>query len=127
MVNPEVVTVIPLATFLLANVPVAPEVTSVTASGLTTPDNAAEPVFKVAVVVPSYVLLLAVTPVIVSGIAVCPSANWLFVEPMVVNAVELTYGPLPEVALEVAAAPLSDLSITTVPAGAKPLAGMLIV
>ena len=75
--KPEIVTVLPLATFLSAKDPVAPVASSVTTSGLTTALNAADPVFKVAAEVPSYILLLAVTPVIVNGIAVSPRATSL--------------------------------------------------
>ena len=58
-------TVIPVATSLLANVPVAPGVPSVTVSPLTTPTSDAPPVLRVASVVLSYTLLLAVTPLTV--------------------------------------------------------------
>jgi hypothetical protein len=66
----ETVTVIPVPTEEVAKVPIAPAVFSVTASPGTTPTSAAPVVFKVADVVPSYVLLLAVIPVTVSGFAV---------------------------------------------------------
>ena len=47
------VTVFTVPTFLLANVPLAEALDSVTVSPEITPDKAAEPLFSVAVVVPS--------------------------------------------------------------------------
>ena len=79
MVKPVVVTVIPLATSLLANVPVAPLVPSVTVSPLNTPTRDALPVFRVAVVVLSYTLLLAVTPLTVrpNGVIFALVVGWV--------------------------------------------------
>ena len=53
-----------------ANVADAPDFTNVTASEPTTPDKAALPSDSAAAVVPLYTLLVAVTPVMVSGAAV---------------------------------------------------------
>src|SRR5207248_6810501 len=61
----DTVTVLPVPTFLSANAPVALPVLTVTVSPLTTPESAALVVFRVAVVFPSYCLLLAVLPVTV--------------------------------------------------------------
>src|SRR5258706_5641553 len=63
------VTVLALPVFLLANVPVALALFRMTVSPLTTPTNAAPPVLSVTVVVPSYVLLLAVMADTVSALA----------------------------------------------------------
>ena len=68
MVSPVTVTVMLLPTFLVANVPAAPLVPSVTASPVSTPDRLAEvSPTSVAVVLPLYVLLDAVIPVTVIG------------------------------------------------------------
>jgi len=64
-VSPEIVTNIPVPGDEVANVPIVLVVTSVTVSPLITPTKAALPVFNVATVVPSYVLLFAVMPVTV--------------------------------------------------------------
>ena len=53
IVRPEIVTALPLPTFLSPNVPVAPAVLSVTASPDTTPTSDAPPVLSVAAAVPS--------------------------------------------------------------------------
>src|SRR5258706_496673 len=66
IVKPETVTFLPVPTVLLLNVPAALPVLSVTASPDTTPTNAALLVLSVAVVLPSYTLLLAVMPETVS-------------------------------------------------------------
>ena len=72
MVKPDKVTVLPVPAVLLEKTPEAPLVLMLefTVSPVTTPDNAAVPVLKVAVVAPSYTLLLAVTPLMVSVAAV---------------------------------------------------------
>ena len=64
------VTVLPVPTLAWANAPVAPVLTSVTVSPESTPTRAALPVLRVAVVVPLYTMLDAVTPVTVIGKAV---------------------------------------------------------
>ena len=58
-------TTIAVPIFGLAKVPVAPVVIRLTPSPPKTPDREAPPVLRVATVVPSYALLLAVTPVMV--------------------------------------------------------------
>ena len=72
MLRPATVIVLLLPTFLSANVAVADAVDSVTASPETTPESAAEPLFRsvVAELLPSYTLLLAVMPVTVRVFAV---------------------------------------------------------
>ena len=65
-------------TTLLANVPVAPVVINESASPPKTPTSVALLLFKVALVVVSYALLLAVSPVTVRGAGVmfAVSAGW---------------------------------------------------
>ena len=53
MVSPETVTGFTVPTFLVSNAPLAPLVTSVTASPDSTPTSDAPETFRVAVVVPS--------------------------------------------------------------------------
>ena len=62
IVRPDIVTVLPVPTLLLSKVPTAEPVFSVTESPPTTPTRAAEPVLRIAAVVPSYTLLSAVMP-----------------------------------------------------------------
>ncbi len=81
IVKPDTVTVLAVPTFLSAKTPVAPAVLSVTVSPDSTPTRAAPATFNVAVVVRSYTLLLAVTPVTVSAFAVMSAevAGWVSV------------------------------------------------
>jgi hypothetical protein len=64
------VTAIPVPTDEVAKVPIAPAVFKVAASPAMTPTRTALPVFNVAVVLPSYVLLFAVIPVTVRDLEV---------------------------------------------------------
>ena len=68
MVLPATRTVLLVPTVFDANVAVAPVVLNVTASPLTTPFSAADPLLRsdVAAVVESYTLLVAVMPLMVS-------------------------------------------------------------
>ncbi len=66
MVNPAVLTVLPVPTFLSEKDPVALPEFKITLSVPITPERAADPVFRVAIILPLYILLFAVTPVTVN-------------------------------------------------------------
>ena len=80
-VLPVTVTVLPVPTFLLSNVPTKVPA-SVTVSPAITPPSEAEPPFNTATVSRLYVLLAAVTPLTVTALGVmlakrvAPDAKW---------------------------------------------------
>ena len=59
---PVIVTVLPLPTFLVSKLPLKEPVSTLTASVPKMPDELTLPMFNVAVVLPSYILSLAVIP-----------------------------------------------------------------
>ena len=65
--NPLAVTAIPVPTLAEAKVPIAIELSTDTTSGETTPDKEAKSESKLATVVPSYSLLVANAPLMVSA------------------------------------------------------------
>ena len=72
MVSPETVTILPVPALASAKAPAAEATLRVTLSLPTTPTKAALPVLRVAVVLPSYTLLLAVIPLTVNAAVPAP-------------------------------------------------------